>query len=1246
MSRQKQTFNRRLDQDTEPRILDQGKYRAARNARVGTSNRNNVGAVESAPSNALTTYTFPAGTNKCIGTCQDVKNNAIIYCYFNSNGNHRILRLDANTNAITNILPTTWTVSVLGWTSGTRLWNMRIVETGDTQIMFFHAVQGVPMRINLGISALRPSPYTLTIDDITVARKPPTTQPTIAYEVDPTSLSTFIQNNFFQFQYRWIYENLEESTWSTLSNLSIPPVDGVFYNKIVVSFNSGPKGVIKAQIARREGNGSTSAGTINPELYIFNTWEKGLNSDNTIYSVDFFNTEVLKPVSLASSNKLFDSVPLLAGCQELVQSNQIIYGDITEGYDNISAVNVEINQTLEQTSIKEYVSENNAGNYRITLDGSFMPEVGDFIYLELNGKVSSQEITLNTPVAIGDLIVNLIEDQYGFSATNTAGVITTNISYTSTSLLVYSISHNSKTEFLSTLYEKTNASQLISGGYVKIEYNEVSLNGFNKLTLDTFEVYPDVNITSYLFFINVELGLGGSLAGTFNVVLLDVDNNTPIVFRQFSYPSGSPYSIQVSFRVESSSLTGRTLAVAYEKISGDTRPTFDGNTLSVESVKKTYFRQGFKSGSKADFGIVYYDQYLRQSGVQLAGSEYVKYPSQRTYGKYYNTENDSDGYITQMNWSIKHLPPSWAYYYSWVYNGSSVQNYAQFISLVDINLGVNSGSVKIDISNLSLFNFIYKGFSVGDRIRITAYPKRRAGGSLEYYASTLANVPPFYVEGTIVSYSSVEMIVSISPVNNWDFAIDAVLIEAFAESQSEFYFEQNIYPIGNPTLANRFHTGPNQNQNPANPISVPALGEFTGNCYFLLSPQFYNKDKFGQVAVLTESNSISYNIESDFWNKGRPQIETPDQRQQRIPWLYRWGNQLLQDTQVNGMSSFDSGNYGILSARFGALTGMREIGYTLKMIQEQNYNSAFIGRRQIQNADGSTQLVVTDSLIGSVNPSEEMYGTKYPGSIIANGRRLYWLDTIKGCVIREAGNQPFRISDYGMVRYWRDACRQIEVLGYEVLTGWDWQTESLFITRKSDLIASGETINFYDPERESGEAGWVSEHDFKNAGGLFVDMYGFVGKTFTSTLASGVYIHNSVNSYLNLYGQAKTFSITSIFNPELDTEKVFLAHWVKANQSLAKSIFTVPVSAQNPNGMRTYLVPGNYAVREAQYFADLKNDGYTKGSFADDSAIFRQQMISGRPLREQVCFATIEYAGSTIFVLFSHDITYNNSPWS
>lgn len=167
------SFERRINQDSDERKLERGQYRSARNARVGTSQQNNVGALESAASNAILTgsYTFPAGTNRCIGTCADIKNNAIIYCFYNSNNNHRILRWDADTGVITDILDTDWNVAILGWTATTRLWNIRIVESGTDQLMFFHAVQGIPMRINLGIIAQRTTgAYTLTIDDISVAK--------------------------------------------------------------------------------------------------------------------------------------------------------------------------------------------------------------------------------------------------------------------------------------------------------------------------------------------------------------------------------------------------------------------------------------------------------------------------------------------------------------------------------------------------------------------------------------------------------------------------------------------------------------------------------------------------------------------------------------------------------------------------------------------------------------------------------------------------------------------------------------------------------------------------------------------------------------------------------------------------------------------------------------------------------------------------------------------------------------------
>ena len=1258
MSRQKQTFNRRLDQDTEPRLLDQGKYRAARNARVGTSNRGNVGAVESAPSNALATYSFPAGTNKCIGTCQDVKNNAIIYCYFNSNGNHRILRLDANTNAITNILPTTWTVSVLGWTSGTRLWNMRIVETGTSQIMFFHAVQGVPMRINLGIAALRPDPYTLTIDDISVAKRPPFIFPTFEFQIDTAFRSNYLSSQYFQFAYRYIYEDGEISTWSPYSDITIPLEDGQDYNKIVVTFNSGVKAVKKVQIARRMGNGVSDTGTLNPEWYIFNTWDKGVNLDNTNYFVNFYNTEVLTAVPRVSTSKLFDATPQLAGCQEIVQSNQIIYGDITEGYDNI-VVNAGLLTDYDRLAYFYEIID--SGTDYIYIDPTKLPSVGDIVQIKpgtgsptisyLHKLTAGQVVDVN---AFGTYLAQVFTN-YGMPATWNSGT-----SRVEGSNLFNSTANNKITVIYNggyaTLIERTTnifagetglpiaSLPLILGTWIDVAFNELNPPFYSNDTNWTSPLYSVTNSAFYKWRINVRIK-GAAISGTVSFRLYNQTDSTEISVQTKNITT-SYQNLEFDLDLWGGDYLGKDILVQIGTttnpgIAVDIETTFtlniSSNASAVSKDGVSILRPTFKSGASHKFGLVYYDDYMRQSGVQKVLELRVPYFSERI--------DPIDNWYPYFRWEILHQPPIWAKKYQWVYSGANILDFTQFT----IDTPVFDG----DYVEFSVIGALYppfaslKDFSKGQKVRIMYNVVR---DTFDFDLFSITGVTDYYeteIESFDTSTAKIKILNKNNVLNSATFK-DNAGIEVFIQKSSEFYFEfGEVFDILNPGLSNRYHAGPNQNQT----STLPATGDFyAGDTYIRFRPQYittpHDLDDTPETNVIIESFAISDENESSFWNKGRPQIETPDQKQQRIPWLYRWGNQLLQDTQVNGMSSFDSGNYGILSARFGALTGMREIGYTLKMIQEQNYNSAFIGRRQIQNADGSTQLVVTDSLIGSVNPSEEMYGTKYPGSIITNGRRLYWLDTIKGCVLREAGNQPFRISDYGMVRYWRDACRQIEVLGYEVLTGWDWQTESLFITRKSDLLANGETINFYDPERESGEAGWVSEHDFKDAGGLFVDMYGYVGKTFTSTLGGGVFIHNAVNSYLNLYGQAKTFSITSIFNPELDTEKVFLAHWMKANQSLSKAIFTVPASAQNPNGMRTYLVPGNYAVREAQYFSDLKNDGYTKGVFADDAPLFIQQMISGRPLREQVCFATVEYAGSTIFVLFSHDITYNNSPWS
>jgi len=450
---------------------------------------------------------------------------------------------------------------------------------------------------------------------------------------------------------------------------------------------------------------------------------------------------------------------------------------------------------------------------------------------------------------------------------------------------------------------------------------------------------------------------------------------------------------------------------------------------------------------------------------------------------------------------------------------------------------------------------------------------------------------------------------------------------------------KTIYEVGNWGQPTRYHRGASQNQDANNPITIPAKGFLKGNAYFRYIPQAIDaKAKVPSMPIITESNSISYNYESNYWDKGRVQVETPNQKQQRIPYLLRWGGKLFQTSQINNMSSFDSGNYKVLSAKFGAVTAMRERGYTLKIIQESNISSAFIGRREIQNADGSTQLVVTDSLIGTVNPSEYGYGTKYPGSVVLYNNKIYFVDTIKGVVIRDAENTPFPISDYGMSKYWRAECDLIESASAVIVAGFNKQENSLYIT----WFNGGKTISFYEPERQNEEAGWVANHNFAKAGSS-VEMMAWIGKTFTTFIGGELYEHNVGTNYLQMFGEQKTLSVTSVFNPEPNKVKVFLAHSIHANIYALKTILTCPVTEMFPVGMRTILVNNNYKLKEGVYYAALKKDGYTKGPYSDTDANFRKMLISGREMRGHVIFAEITYADSKLFVLFTNEMEFINS---
>lgn len=1054
--KQKGLFTRRLNTDKEQRTLDQGEYRAALHARIGTSSQGNVNAVEPIQSNIIRTsgLTF-TGTNKCIGTCPDIKNNAIIYCIWNSNKQHRIIRYTPSTQTVEDLLPLAWNVEILNWlyiegirTSQKRLWNLRIVETGSNQLMFFTDGYNQPRRINLQLKNLRGTgSYTLTEADIAVAKKPPF-EPAWTYATDSTQATNFIKNKWFQFRARYIYEDGEISSWSAWSPLTIPPQDGVNYNLINVTLFSGDITVKKVEVAKREGNGVSSTASVNTELYIFATVD---NITPATINVPFRNSEVLTPVSRTTSDINFYAVPQLSGCQEIVESNQVVYGDITEGYNNVVIASADmptLTSSYEQTSIKAFrVTTVSVLLKSIKIPNDYVPIAGSLVTIQIG--VNLRTFLLETAV-LADLangIVNLINGYNGQSATYVAPDIgTTEVGLTA--VYLYTPDYVKDINLYSV---RTDTVQTFNGGFDKVDYEFVFQSGIVRVNSQEFKF--NGNIFGQLKFqVELYLSLSGTIGFTSaNIGLFDVVANSFIIYKNVPLTVDAAF-YTVFFSVEASSLIGKTLAIVIERI-GTMNIILEDSTLSNNlNIDLTYgsmLKKGFKSGTVHKFGIVYYDDYFRQTGVQAISSLYIPSPAQRTYGVPYNftdTGDNQTGYIPQINWAIKHRPPIMAKYYKWVYNESNISNFCQFIANVkdpSVSANVGFNFVTITTQSLSLYPYLFKDITAGDVIRIVTI---NTGGLLSFTGAP-------YIESTVLSVTPTEL--TIDTVNGLINTqnINGALVEIFVTNQSEFYYEtRNIYTIGNAGTSLAFHNGQTQNQT-AN-LSQNALGSFLGTTYFYITNQVLGAGTSPNTIAFTENANIDNNFESNFWDKGRPQIETPNQKQQRIPWMLRWGGKLFQDTEINNMSNFDAGNYKILSAKYGAIVGLREIGYTMKIIQEVNYSTAYIGRREITNADGSSQLVLTDNLIGQVNDSNYGFGTKYAGSIIVSDNKLYFFDTTKMQVIREAGNAPFPISSYGMINYFREAANTIINGDYEIITGFNKQEQSMYMTWFTNKFAN------------------------------------------------------------------------------------------------------------------------------------------------------------------------------------------------
>lgn len=337
-----------LNSDDSQEVIPSSHHKMARNV-VFRGTQGNMRA-EICKGNRKVTNVLPQYDNQCIGAFYDELKQRVFYFNYNSYGFHGIYVYDIESDSVERLLLnyTDSEEDIFDFSLDYPIASVNILyrteEDGD--ILVWTDRNNRPQGINIKDALDRFYGSAWEPSYLTIAKPMPLIAPTCEYKDDSTVTINNLRKKLYQFRYRWIYRNLEKSTWSPWSKLFAPAnpddiandVNPQKNNAIDVGVYTGEADIIKIEIAARQSLATTFS-----DPFLVKTVEKdGGVYNNDIYTYRFYNDSSYPLIDVTESNLLFDYVPKKANTQELLNGNVVIYGGITEGYDFDETLDVEV----------------------------------------------------------------------------------------------------------------------------------------------------------------------------------------------------------------------------------------------------------------------------------------------------------------------------------------------------------------------------------------------------------------------------------------------------------------------------------------------------------------------------------------------------------------------------------------------------------------------------------------------------------------------------------------------------------------------------------------------------------------------------------------------------------------------------------------------------------------------------------------------------------------------------------------
>jgi len=547
-----------------------------------------------------------------------------------------------------------------------------------------------------------------------VVKHQPNNRPVINPSHDEGYAHNNILDNLFQFKYRYIHCDNENTSYSGISNIYIDPefarntpLKFSEYNKTAnnlgVGYVDAISDVKKIEIVARKGN--------NGEFFLVETVQNnfikylkirknelissadsGLNPADYHFNVDrssinFKNNGVYPFIDKAESDKLFDAVPKLAKAQTIISDNRLTYGNVLEGYDNTPLVVKSIFETDNKPKIE-------------TTDSGLL------VYASTGTNYLLESLaTGNNSIAESSKLCLAISNEVGGNKWKPGGNKNCNVNFYLELNGLDLNDENSQSLNLDLGFSIGRKAALAAGGKTKYRTAKINMNiditGLTTVNQISNKIIQNFDSGNY------QGGLDAGDGANSNFSSLN-DNDGYIELTSI----GSRIKINFHFHDNEEIDTVGALWAAdndgWQKADIIVDAKFLSGAPGISS---------FKTGAFHDFGIAYFDETNRCSFVNTApdfgkrvklqdkfDDEFVleELNGTRVYNKFPTEGGPELGQSSEVKFEVYNRPPIWATSYQFVYAGNtSVDEFMQ-VTIPHVIPGSGGGDTQMYLSLQSL----------------------------------------------------------------------------------------------------------------------------------------------------------------------------------------------------------------------------------------------------------------------------------------------------------------------------------------------------------------------------------------------------------------------------------------------------------------------------------------------------------------------------------------------------------------